>query len=199
MNRRAFCSLVAIAAPFATANAGIITNAVRNPANGHWYAAVAIQGGIVWADARGAAELDTFNGVSGHLVTLTSAQENQFIVDNLEAACVGMYHIGGFQPYDPTPEADPAADWQWVTGEAWDYTNWMWVSNEPNDSGGGEDVLRLWRSDWWLPEWTGQHPLGMWNDGIIDELVPGYVVEFAPTPGTVAVLGLGLLGFRRRR
>ena len=44
-----------------------------NPANGHFYAAVAVSGGIDWFDARVAAESRSFRGVQGHLVTITSA------------------------------------------------------------------------------------------------------------------------------
>ena len=183
-----------------SASAGIIGDAVLNPANGHYYAQVSVPGNIPWHVARTAAEGWTHNGFAGHLATITSAQENQFIVDHLEEAAIGMYWLGGFQAFDEAPEHDPAAGWQWVTGEEWVYTNWMAVTSEPNDAGAsGEDVLRLWRSDWWSPTWGGQHALGQWNDDPVSSTARGYVVEFVPAPGVMGTLGLGLMGLSRRR
>jgi len=184
---------------------GDVPGAVYNPVNGHYYAQVAAPTGILWEDAKAAAELLTFAGVNGHLATITSAEENQFIIDNLNDAVVDMYWLGGFQAFDPAAEADPSAGWQWVTGEAWSYTNWNLSGNEPNDSGPtGEDVLRLWRQDWWQNPPSGNHPLGVWNDDPVDHAGTGFVVEFlpanVPAPATGALLiAAGLISRRRRR
>jgi hypothetical protein len=47
--------------------------------------------------------------------------------------------LGGYQ-YPPTQQ--PNANWRWVTGETWSYTNWQ--TGQPNDSGGKvEDKLQF--------------------------------------------------------
>ena len=147
-----------------------------NPANQHFYEAVTVSEGIDWFDARDAAESRTFEGVQGHLVTITSAQEDRFIARNFPEAVTrddgeGLfpYWYGASQPFgSPTEE-----DWEWVTGEPFnDYTNW--AAGEPNDfQGRDEDCL--------LPHGNpapGSVPWA-WNDAECDETRPlGYVVEY---------------------
>src|SRR5207244_9782682 len=118
---------------------------VLNPANGHYYEAVSQSQGIGWSAARSAASRETFKGMPGHLVTIGSAQENQFLVDQFPQAVRGYFWLGGFQPRDIL---DPAAGWQWVTGEPWSYTHWN--ESEPNDYEGpgttdqDENRLHIW-------------------------------------------------------
>lgn len=84
-----------------------------------------------WNWAKTQAESRTFRGVFGTLAAITSAEENAFILglqDDFNALPVHGYSIGGFQP-DGSPE--PGGNWQWVTGEAWDYENW--AQGEPNN------------------------------------------------------------------
>src|SRR5207244_546216 len=84
--------------------------------------------GSTWDEANAAANAKTFNGMHGHLATLDSPSENQFLVKQFPQAIAGGYWLGGFQLHGLL---DPAAGWQWVTGEPWSYTNWN--SGEPND------------------------------------------------------------------
>ncbi len=157
-----------------------------NPVNGHFYEAVTVSGGIDWSDAKVAAELRSFRGVQGHLVTVTTAQEDNFIATNfpeafpiipdprpegcpepltVENSCGGPYWLGGFQPTG-SPPGEPAGDWEWVTGEPFDYTNW--ADGEPNDFDGREDCL-------------APHPnlTPAWNDASCDDRRSGgYVVEY---------------------
>ncbi|MHC4325138.1 MAG: hypothetical protein ACYSUX_12815, partial [Planctomycetota bacterium] len=87
---------------------------------------------------------------------------------------------GGFQ--DPS-EPVPNANWQWVTGEPWDYTNW--AEGEPNDSGGpaNEQHLMSW-SD------------GMkWNDENEYTELGGYVVEYE---GSELFTGKATFGFNSK-
>ena len=139
---------------------------VLNPANGHFYEAVAVAS-ILWIDAKAAAESRTFNGIQGHLATITSQEENDFIVSNFPDAVDvnNNYWLGGFQP-PGSPE--PSGGWEWVTGEPFVYTNW--ASGEPNDVRGGEDSLHFWK------------PIGKWNDdsGTMGGNI-GYVVEYDPS------------------
>lgn len=102
-----------------------------------------------------------------------------------------MEFEAGFQ--DPAG-AEPADGWQWVTGEAFDFT--AWAFGEPNDQGvEGEDVLSV-----------AFFEDNTWNDAPADFLYPspfgGYVVEYEiPEPGSLAILIVGLagLGAARRR
>ena len=71
----------ASAAPFDSCP-GVVPNA----ANGHGYRAVAVPGGINWYDAKAAAQATTCGGSSGYLVTITSADEQNFIGTHLPAA-----------------------------------------------------------------------------------------------------------------
>jgi hypothetical protein len=46
----------------------------------HWYDAVPVDGGTNWDNAKTAAESRSYSGVNGHLATVTSQAENEFIV-----------------------------------------------------------------------------------------------------------------------
>jgi len=134
---------------------------VLNPANGHHYELISTI--LSWTDAKSAAEASVFQGVNGHLVTITSADENAFVeglVPNNSIVWIGF-----------TDEVIEGI-FLWVTGEPVVYTNWN--GGEPNDAGSGEDYAEF-LSD---PPFAGSP----WND------VPnvrsgntGYVVEYEPT------------------
>ena len=136
---------------------------VLNPANLHWYEVVSSLSAIDWFGADADANSLTFQGVQGHLATITSQGENDFVADNLLVGLggVGGHWIGGFQPAG-SPE--PAGGWQWVTGEPFVYTSWD--VGEPNDTGGTEDGIEF------LPG------PAKWNDAARTDLMPGYVVEY---------------------
>jgi len=153
---------------------------VLNRVNGHFYAAVAVSGGINWSDAKVEAESRTFEGVRGHLVTITSAQEDRFIARNFPEAVTrddgeGLfpYWYGGFQQPLGSPTEE---NWQWVTGEPFVYTNWG--VGEPNDFRGSEEDCLLPHGN---PK-RGSKPWA-WNDAECGETRPrGYVVEYDVSP-----------------
>ena len=125
-------------------------------------------------------------GQAWHLATITSAQEQAFIDANVLNGVVGEYLAGGYQ--DPQSSA-PAADWHWVTGEPWSYTNWWF--GEPNDNygPGSESYLGVNFVDC------------CWNDeGKLDEPF-GFMAErtFIPEPSTILLIGAGLLGLAMLR
>ena len=140
----------------------------RDPRTGHVYEAV--PGTVTWYDAERAAAARTHRGTRGrgHLATITSAEENQFVWDNLRQAVAGGYWLGGFKALSGRAPAD---GWQWVTGEPFEYTNW--AADNPNDYF-GEDGLQYWL--------TGDS--AGWND--IDRIsgfepfVQGFLVEYEP-------------------
>jgi len=89
------------------------TTPVLNPANGHYYQRISMPGGIPWRDAYTAAADSSYQGLPGHLVTITSAAENQFIIANLGIAAAGDHWIGGYR--QPAPPGGPTDGWQWIT------------------------------------------------------------------------------------
>lgn len=93
---------------------------VRFSDNGHIYQR--FDGNISWSSAKADCEKK-----QGHLVTLTSEEENQFVYDTLldeDSGAVGSRYIIGM--YE-----SPEFQWNWVTGESWDYTNW--ASEQPDN------------------------------------------------------------------
>lgn len=151
---------------------------VFSPATNHYYE-VLPGPAISWDDANAIAEGMTHLGVPGHLATITSAGEDQFVdqlrQDALDDAVISQSQvwIGGFQAVGA---GEPGDGWQWVNGEgpipgtdsADPYANW--ADGEPNDTGdGNERHLTL-----------GRFGLGGgWNDeGSAPETVGGFIVEY---------------------
>lgn len=174
---------------------------VVDPSTGHGYQAFASTT-LTWEQASAAASLLSYNGATGHLATLTSPLETQFVFNNLGGNNLAGYSLGGFQP---ATETVATANWQWVTGEAWSYTNWN--SGEPSDWFGTapanlENALQIY-----VNQPQGSTSL-TWNDIYRARSTPdnrGYLVEFSviPEPSTYALLvgiaTLGLVSYRRFR
>lgn len=141
--------------------------------NGHFYDV--INQNISWQGANAAAASMGFNGMSGHLVTVTSARENVWLTDTFGANRLHLHWLGGFQT---TGSPEPGGGWGWITGEPWSFTNWW--PGEPNNLdqafGGNEDALIF-------DHGTTASGKG-WND--LNQNNPeaaGYVVEFEQSTG----------------
>lgn len=153
--------------------------------NGHTYEVVTGDQTITWNEARALAE-----AMGGHLATITSAAENDFVAFMVREYGFGnreRYWLGGYQT---DLNNEPDGSWAWVTGEAWDYTNWE-VGEPNNGVGGTQHYLHYWR----VP--------GMWDDMENRRVMDSFVVEYSVVsePGILALLGFGLLvfGFTHRR
>jgi len=125
----------------------------QNNYNGHSY--YRSTGSMTWTDARQACI-----NMGGHLVTVTTAAENNFIFNLWPSGWIGL-----------TDEVSEGT-WRWVTGEPYTWGNWNW--GEPNNAG-NEDYIQF----------VGN---GQWND-LPNTSLP-YVLEFEYivdyTPWTLA-------------
>lgn len=77
----------------------------------------------------------------GHLVTITSQQEEQQIISLVESKGIEFAWMGGY-----TSERDNGVFAHWVTGEEWSYQNWF--PGEPSHTdldGAPEFYLLLWK------------------------------------------------------
>jgi hypothetical protein len=104
----------------------------------HTYQAV-IAPGTTWNQARDAAIAK-----GGHLATITSKDENDLMLSNIQntsywSPCRGNIFGPWLGGYQPSGSNNSSSGWAWVTGEKWEYTNWS--PEEPNDYMGEEDKL----------------------------------------------------------
>jgi hypothetical protein len=170
-----------------------MADSVQWSGNGHSYEVVSVPGGITWNDANAAA-----TSAGRYLATITSQAENDFVFALIDSSAYwqrsdwNTYHwnlgpwLGGFQS---PPTSQPAANWNWVTAEAWGYTNW--ASGVPDDSFGDQDKLQFvsWDPTTRSPKWNDEFNVP--NGGV---LPIAYVVESVPEPSTFALLGVAAIG-----
>ena len=109
--------------------------------NGHSY--YRSTGSMTWTSAKQACI-----NMGGHLVTITSAAENNFVFNTWPSGWIGF-----------TDEA-VEGQWRWVTGESVTYTNWN--GGEPNNAN-NEDYAQFVSG-------------GRWND--LPNVSLPYVLEF---------------------
>jgi lysophospholipase L1-like esterase len=128
---------------------------IANGGNGHFYQFV--EDAVPWTSARNQASAASYEGLPGHLVTISNAEENTFVASLAwpESAWIGLT--------DQTAEAA----FQWVTGELLTFTNW--AQGEPN-SLGDEDCVET-------NAYFARGTPGTWND-ISCSTGRFYVLEF---------------------
>jgi len=163
--------------------------------NGHWYEYV--QDNVTWQQALAAAAAATpIAGYSAHLVTITSAGEDNFVANVLTNNTIWLAGT----------DEDVEGVWKWAagpeTGQIFfgpgalpgSYTNWN--GGEPNNNGGSENYLHT------------NINAGNWNDVYATYSPGGYVVEWSPVvrgavpePASWAMMigGFALAGAAMRR
>ena len=157
---------------------------VLDGVSGHLYDAVAADGGITWTDARAAAEGMSSGACRGYLASITSAEENDFILGEFGG---GVPVLGGpgswIGRFEHLGTADPAEGWMWVSGEAFDYADWATL--QP-DGVLTQDAIRFVGSN------GGFTPTVNWEDAESTATSPGYVVEFDGVCTEAALLDIML-------
>ena len=168
---------------------GITTNA--NPVffagTGHYYEFVKVPGGTTWGEAKAAAENRVFHGIQGHLVTITSQAENDF-VNSLPGPLPGP----GLGAWIGASDAEEEGVWKWVTGPEAGTQFWQngpspagspvasrfanWASGEPNNIS-NEDFAHI------ATGFPGPENFKKWNDLDSDDREAGYFVEYSSSPG----------------
>ena len=154
-----------------------------NPENGHYYAYTLEY--VSWEDAKTEAESYTFLDTLGHLATITTVEEEEFLFKLKPES--GRFWIGA-------SDAEVEGEWRWVVGPeagelfwlggvdgtALTYANWIDEAPNNNLTYGGQDHA------------TSQYD--GWNDAQ-DAYVAHSLIEFSvPEPSTLALAFIGVLG-----
>lgn len=141
--------------------------------NGHCYKIV--DTGTTWGQARAACERQ-----GGHLVTITSSQEQSVVASLLRnKGRKNNYWLGGLKS---------GSRWQWITGESFSYSHWS--AGQPDNFQGRENCLSMYRNR----NPYAYNNLGEWNDAAPDGVCNnepffgaanfGYICEWDSDPNT---------------
>ncbi|MEM1328611.1 MAG: BspA family leucine-rich repeat surface protein [Bacteroidota bacterium] len=175
--------------------------------NGHFYEVVGQESGSTkfsWTEARDSAENKILAGLPGYLATITSQEENEFIVSlltgKIDKVWIGASDNGGVATFGGSATE---GDWRWVTGPEgqanggtgtpfWlgdrngspvgtEYNNWAFNQNDgsgisPNNLQGIEHYAYMYTV-------TIVPSLGQWDDNPFRNNQPGFVVEYGGVDG----------------
>lgn len=155
---------------------------LRNPKNGHFYELIR-RDNTTWDVAKEIAEKRTYRGLSGYLVTITSPEENDFLMLNFEAGTIWLGASDG----------EEEGVWKWVVGpeagqvfwrgdgagKAEAYANWdrNEYFHEPNNM--NEEDFLVWSSRSPFGQGRPDAPRGTWNDQGVERTADQVIVEFS--------------------
>lgn len=159
-----------------------------NPDNGHYYAIGHADGAMIdWEAARDAADSLQYNGIPGHLLTITSQAEADFLARR-------GYLSSGIEAWMGATDAEVEGEWRWAVGPEAGELFWTgnfdgnavkfsaWISGEPNNRD-DEDYL-TWRHNGWNDA-----------DGVAGDFnwQYEYLIEFSPVsePSSAHALACG--------
>lgn len=178
------CSL--FAAALGLSGGAAMAAPVQWAGNGHWYEYVS--SATDWSGAAAAASGMSHLGLQGYLVTITSQDEQDFLMASVTRAGAWM----------GANDRAVEGEWRWETGPeagtmfykhgTGTLTYSYWGGGEPNNCCSGEDdgVYNYFGNGRWNDFGTPSFPGNQY----------GYIVEYSvmvPEPQTYALMGLGLL------
>ncbi len=137
--------------PF-TVNKGTAYPVACKEFNGHIYS---VYDELLWYE-----NADTIaKQMGGHLATITSAEEQEFIFGLIADKTRDAYWIGG-------NDIQTEGTFVWKTGEKMSFTNWS--DEEPNNAGQTENYMEILQNS------------GKWNDNSNEVLTRGFILEIEP-------------------
>jgi hypothetical protein len=132
MKKRKLMTSLAVIGQFSISSLAIAnSDVIANPDNGHSYQRIDTE--KTWQDAR-----DYCEEQGGYLATITSEAENRFVYDQVGKDDIWIW-LGGTDRYEE-------GQWEWVTGETWDYENW-YIQFGPNQLAYYSNAASKW-ADW---------------------------------------------------
>jgi hypothetical protein len=138
-----------------------------NGTNGHFYRPISTT--ATYTGARAAAELTTFKGQQGYLVTITSADEDAFIFNNVPQGNIWFALTDEASEARWTIDAGPEKgtlikinNGQLNGNIPGQYNNW--APGEPNNSGNEDYAVTKWSGG---SQWNDL-PNGFWNPYVIE-------------------------------
>ena len=120
---------------------------IINPDTNHSYQVISSE--MTWTQAY-----NHCMNSGGHLATLTSSSENDYVYNKLVKPINHYCWLGG-------TDIKTEGDWRWITGETWKYTNW--ASGEPNNYCANEQYLHTYKGK-----------SNAWNDQVDDGRCANY-------------------------
>jgi hypothetical protein len=137
-----------------------------NATNGHFYRPISTT--ATYTNSKVLAAQQTFKGQTGYLVTITSADEQNFIIANVPQNNIWFALSDrlqeGYWRVDAGPENGTLVNIGNFNGNPQPGTYQNWCGGEPNDAGG---------EDFAVTKWGGG---GCWND--LPDWSNPYVIEF---------------------
>lgn len=133
--------------------------------NGHGYQR--FEESLTWNEAKAKCE-----ELGGHLLTITSEEEQSFVESMLCYGTMKAYWIGA---------TSISESWQWITEEPFSYTHW--ASGEPNGSGNYADIISPWfKQSEYRNMWDDTQDTGDASGGIQSSVI-GYICEWDSVTG----------------